>query len=40
MEKLEGCVYFFLDINKNRDIQPTKKQQYHKMVKNDFFSGE
>ena len=37
MEKLEGCVYFFLDINKNRDIQPTKKQQYHKMVKNDFF---
>ena len=37
MEKLEGCVYFFLDINKKRDIQPTKKQQYHKMVKNDFF---
>jgi hypothetical protein len=37
MEKLEGCVYFFLDSNKKRNIQPTKKQQYHKMVKNDFF---
>jgi hypothetical protein len=37
VDKLEGCVYFFSDRNKEHDLQPTKKQQYHKMVKNDFF---
>lgn len=37
MENLDTCVYFFLDCNKKHNIQPTKKQQYHKMVKNDFF---
>ena len=36
MEELEGCVYFFLDSNKNRNIKPKKKSKLHKMVKNDF----
>jgi hypothetical protein len=36
MEKLEGCVYFFLD-NKKKIEQKHKKTQFHKIVKNDFF---
>ena len=37
MEKLDTCVYFFLDNNKKHDIQLTKKSQLHKIVKNDYF---
>jgi len=37
MEKLDTCVYFFLDNNKKHNIQPTKKSQLHKIVKNDYF---
>jgi hypothetical protein len=35
--KIEGCVYFFLDNNKKRDIQPIKQKQKHKFVKNDIY---
>jgi hypothetical protein len=35
MEELEGCVYFFLDSNKKRNIKPKKNPKVHKMVKND-----